>query len=426
VTLLALTACSGDDALQATPTPVLPPFVPPEQLTPRPTSTPVTPEPSPTPFPPVSLVPFDPAQPLSEFTGYLYDTADGAYYRIDGLFGGSWSLDSKAVAASRSCAGDGFVEVLDIVENASVRAEICSAVNLTWSPGGSRIGFVVIRPPEDAGVYAMDRDGANIRRLVAREGVGDIRWLADGAIAYEAGEGLFPKEIDAYYRVDLGSGAVTELTFQDPVTAEDPRIVFGDTAASGIWVAFEDGDATYLWSAATGVTMQIGEGETVVEWAPRGDRAMVTSFREDEVWPRWQLVDPGAGTISDLPGVGIGAQWMSDGVRIAHMGFQCYVDGPRTFDVTVFDTRDGTSRVLTATPDAREWHFRVSPTAPVAAFERIDLDADIRFLYLLDLDSGELQLLIEAPDAGEDLGPGQWSPDGRYLQFFHGGGGEGC
>jgi hypothetical protein len=245
-------------------------------------------------------------------------------------------------------------------------------------------------------------------------------------VAYEAGKGLYPKDIDAYYRVDVSSEAVTELGLQDPVTAEDPRIIFGKASPSGTWVAFEDEDATYLWSAATGVKQQLGQGQTIVEWAPEDDRAMVTSFREDEPWPQWQLLDPVAGTMTDLPGVGIGAQWMPDGVRIAHEGYQCYVDGPRTFDVTVFDTRDGTSRVLTDTPDTREWHFTVSPTAPLAAFEHIDFDGGVRYLYLLDLDSGDLKVLIEAPDAAEDLAPAGWSPDGRYLRFLYGGGGEGC
>jgi hypothetical protein len=420
----AVTACSGDEAPAPSPTAAGPTSIIPDD--PTPTRSPFEPDPTWTPFPPGGLVPYHPGEPLHEFASYLYDTADGAYYRILGRGGGEWSPDSRALVTSVSCAGDGFVEVLDIPSNQSVRVDICSATHLSWSPDGSRLGFVVIQPPEDAGVYVMDRDGTNVHRLVAREGVGDIRWLGEAAIAYETGEGLFPPEIDAYYRVEIGSETVTELAFQNPPTADDPRIIFGDRSASGTWVAFEDGDATYLWSAGTGVKMQLGEGQTIVEWAPQDDRAMVASFREDEPWPQWQLLDPVAGTMTDLPGVGIGAQWMADGVRIAHEGYQCYVDGPRTFDVTVFDTRDGSSRVLTSTPDLREWHFRVSPAAPLAAFENIDFDGDTRYLYLVDLDSGELELLIEAPDAGEDLSPAEWSPDGRYLRFFYGGGGEGC
>jgi Tol biopolymer transport system component len=100
--------------------------------------------------------------------------------------------------------------------------------------------------------------------------------------------------------------------------------------------------------------------------------------------------------------------------------------GPRTFDVTVFDTQTSTSQILTQTPESREWGFSVSPTASLAAFQLIDWDADTRYLYLLDLESGDLEILVETPDFGESVSPSGWSPDGRYLQFFYGGGGEGC
>jgi hypothetical protein len=172
VLLLAAVACSDDEPPAPSPTTPGPTSVISDD--PTPTRSPFEPDPTGTPFPPGALVPYQPGEPLHEFASYLYDTTDGSFYRIVGRGGGNWSPDSRVLAASYCCVEEGFVKVLDIAANRSVRAETGDVTRLTWSPYGERIAYVVGQPPAQAGVYVVNRDGTGVRRLVEREGVGDI------------------------------------------------------------------------------------------------------------------------------------------------------------------------------------------------------------------------------------------------------------
>ena len=78
-----------------------------------------------------------------------------------------------------------------------------------WSPNGRQVAFASWRDG-DANVYVMDPDGSGLRRLTDGPQLDQSpTWSPSGKeIAYTAGSGI--------YVVDVGSGAVREVTTDPP------------------------------------------------------------------------------------------------------------------------------------------------------------------------------------------------------------------
>jgi hypothetical protein len=126
-----------------------------------------------------------------------------------------------------------------------------------------------------------------------------------------------------------------------------------------------------------------------------------------------------SGTTIDLPEAGLWSQWLADG-RIVHAGWGC-PSGPQTVppaerDVTAVDPLIGETEILSDTPDAPEFEGLVSPAGDRLAYFTGD---PVRSLYLFDSRTGLTETIATGSRSGEPfhVHRGQWSLDGRYLQF---------
>jgi hypothetical protein len=100
----------------------------------------------------------------------------------------AWSPDGSAIAFENACPTDPCedpgLSVVRVADNAVTRLTVGNDSQPVWSPDGRQIAF--IRFGGDAGgVYVMDADGGNVRRLTTSstaEGAGDrdIHWSPDG------------------------------------------------------------------------------------------------------------------------------------------------------------------------------------------------------------------------------------------------------
>jgi TolB protein len=142
----------------------------------------------------------------------------------------TWSPDGREIAFARCeryasspprCAQD--LIAVDPAGGRSRRLTRTPRLSETvpvWSPDGSRIAFVAVAPIDALelqgleGVYVMNRDGTDARRVVAQQyldnDVSGLAWSADGkTIAFETAPTFDCRAISL---VDVDSGAVRPLT----------------------------------------------------------------------------------------------------------------------------------------------------------------------------------------------------------------------
>jgi hypothetical protein len=429
INLLALVfarACSGDSNDKETATPPLASVSEhPATATPTSETQPtLTPEPTEEAFARLTLTPVDRSNPLAQTGSYLMDMRTFQLWYIGR--GGSLSPDESAIATTYCCLGDGRgIDILEVpsgaVTTVPVAGDVTSAV---WAPDSQQLALIAVMPAvtlpdSERALFLVNRDGSGLRKVATIDGERpwfDVRWLDEETVlAVQDSLDDPDKVVHTYFQVDISTGAIVALPSSDPPTSQDPRILTGEQSPDGRWVAYED-HGLYVWDA-------IGGGKAVLvdaqgypgQWSYDATRLLFVTV-EDGRQTGWHVYDVGTRVVTDFPEVGLWAYWLADG-RIVHSGFRCGVGGP--WDITAVDPGTGTVEVLTQTPDALEYEGLVSPEGDRLVYFNGDSP---RTLEIIDFSSSARETLVTAADSSEPfhVHPGDWSSDGRYLQFGYG------
>jgi Tol biopolymer transport system component len=279
-------------------------------------------------------------------------------------------------------------------------------------------------PASERALFLMNRDGTDLRQVATIDAERpwlDVRWVTEGTLlAVHESAGVTPP-VRTYFRIDVITGAVTEVDLSNPPSSADPRILTGQVSPDGQWVAYEN-EGLYLWHTTSGVSILLDATGRAAQWSFEGRELLFAAEREGEGHPFWRLYDVTAGTTNDLPQVGLWAQWLPDG-RIVHSGWRCPSEPQSgitgSMDVSIFSPDSDGAETLTNTPEVSEPEGRGSPVGDSLAYFAA---GDPYTLVLVDLTSGTKEAVVEAGAPGEPfhVHDGQWSPDGRYLQFTYG------
>lgn len=143
----------------------------------------------------------------------VVDVGTGVTVRVtntDGWYGAPrWSPDGTRLAFSANVQFSNYLlnndEVFIVNANGTgltnVSKNSAYDFNPSWSPDGRQLAFVSSRArtvsnPYD-GVYVMDIDGENVRRLIARDQLAEVVWSPDGQqIAFSAGGSIYVMNAD--------------------------------------------------------------------------------------------------------------------------------------------------------------------------------------------------------------------------------------
>ena len=158
---------------------------------------------------------------------------DGTRF-VFGVRGGAiYSIDARSGARSLLVRLPG--EHLDSVDQ------------IVWSPGGAHIA--IMNDGEPGGLYVMDADGSNVRRLLDGYSETGVAWSPDGArLAYQDGSGaIWVAPMDGFASTEIGTPLPTScfLLCQDDLvwSSDGSQVAFRTIAFRG------DGDVSVDVSA---------------------------------------------------------------------------------------------------------------------------------------------------------------------------------
>ncbi len=142
----------------------------------------------------------------------------------------------------------------------------------SWSPDGTYIAYVIVRPPNPTtqDLWVMDADGSNKTDLGLCPGVGrcgKLAWSPDGRrVAYGQGTDLWVTDLARGTRELLVAGQIRE-----PNPALDGRGSGPTWSPDGKSLAFECGDDLCVVGADGGEPRVIGPALGDPDWSPGGD-----------------------------------------------------------------------------------------------------------------------------------------------------------
>jgi Tol biopolymer transport system component len=127
----------------------------------------------------------------------------------------AWSPDGGKLAFESTRSGSPEIYVMDVDGSHVTRLTNTPGFDgsPTWSPDGRQIAFVSDR--DGPGIYLMDSDGSEVRKLIEGEQVGPLEpaWSPDGArLAYTSSPGRTPEAGIAIHVLDLLSGRTEAVT----------------------------------------------------------------------------------------------------------------------------------------------------------------------------------------------------------------------
>lgn len=206
---------------------------------------------------------------------WLLDLSSRSKRYLTSGFSPRWSPDgSKLIIYKGICLPYIIKASGDSLTPAPVSSNLCV---VTWLPDGRRFGVTGSPPPPDTipGVFVMDTDGSNLRRILTGPpvaGIGLAEW-AKGSyeIVYQKGTGL-PHSESQLWVVDSNGGSIKQLTNDPERTDRNPR-----WSPEGGTIAFygfnPTGTSVQIWrinrdgSNLKQLTMEGGEDPS---WAPGG------------------------------------------------------------------------------------------------------------------------------------------------------------
>lgn len=343
------------------------------------------------------------------------------------------SPDGRWIAYRSDASGDPdiFVRPVDAGQAVNLTSSPGEDAEPAFSPDGRRIAFRSAR--EGGGIYLIDRDGAQLRRLTHFGAT--PAWMPDGRHIIFATRALDDPMARAGksegWKVEVASGRTTRLTrgdfVQPAVSPSGRRVAYSaygaPTAArrtfaprSDIWTMSTDGhhevpatnDPAMDWSP-----MWSADGRHLYFISNRGGVVGLWGIRIDERTGR-ALGDPVA--IPSPPAAPARLTRSADGRRLAWSTLA----SRRALHHVRFnpDTRSVTGDPVPLVDSTPRWHCaEPAPDGAAVAFRSVDPRDGI---HVLDVEGGDV-LKISTDVVAE--GCPRWAPDGARV-LFHGNRGD--
>ena len=273
-----------------------------------------------------------------------------------------WSPDGTQIAFELAVRGSTEICVMDADgRNLLILTEHRSDdIDLTWSPDGTKIAFVSV----GAGIYVIDSDGSNLKKLTPDEGVvfcSNPQWSPDGEkIVFE----FFRDEDTEIYVMNADGTNLVNLT--------------GSLGADGFPVWSPDGEKIAF------ISLRDGNFEIYVMDADGSNQVNLSNNLDADISPVWS----------------------PDGEKIAFVSCR---DG--STDICVINT-DGTNLINITDNPAYDLDCAWSPDGEKIAFVSTrDMTLEI---YIVNSDG---ENCTQVTDSDWNLAPA-WSPDGKKLAFI--------
>jgi Tol biopolymer transport system component len=299
-----------------------------------------------------------------------------------------------------------------------------------FSPDGRQIAFVSWRDNSE-GLFLMDRDGGNVRRIV--NGAFDPSWLPDGReIVYSTESGQDPDGREApcaLWIVNVATGQTRRLTGTDAI---DP-----DVSPDGRFVAFwalpvnESGNQfaggnrdIWVQPIAGGPRVRITDSESS-DWSPAWSadgRYLYFSSDRSGTMNIWRVaIDPATGEPKGQPiAITAPASYVSE-ITVGKDGTLAY--SAFDFDTAIkaidFDPAAGAviGAARTVVTGRRAWlHPDVSPDGRTLTMRSFRGQEDV---WVVNVDGSGLRQVTD--DAARDRGS-RWAPDGSLVFYSSRGG----
>jgi uncharacterized protein (TIGR03067 family) len=284
---------------------------------------------------------------------------------------------------------------------------------------GGRMLFVFTAAEEEYPLYAMDIDGTNRRRIVAKPdytALGSPDWSRDGKrLAYDTwrpayGETyreahVFVANADGSECRDLGDGAMPSWS------PDGKRLGMSRYSPNyGVWIMNADGTGKEL----------VDEGWSI-EWCPKGNRVAYTTYRDGA---NILVRDLGKGegrTLldKDYRQIYWGMAWSPDGQWIAFKGIT--PDGKAELAAVHVDGQSKGFKILLpkAMPDVKDilWASAWGGDGKRLIASLVGPKGGPRQLYFLDFAEKEPPQLVPGQDPTWANSEMAWSADGKKLAF---------
>jgi Tol biopolymer transport system component len=413
--MMASSACllGGDSHTPATPAPARPTAAPARSGASAPPSAP-------------ALTPLAQGTIPSATGSYVLEVASGRISKVSDLIDGVWSPDGSAIAFRECCtASAGYIDILDLDSGVTAHVLSGDARDLAWAPDSIHLAYVAMdRYLAAIGVYVVDRDGYNPHAVVKDAGAGEPRWMDDRTIAYSKGN---QGDIPTFFVADISRpGSSKRLYTKDPPDAQDPRVVFGFASSDGVWVVYYEGTyhsdlgQTLAWNSLTGEVRILVPKLSLGEFAPGTHTVRLFLPDPDKTGLNLNQVFNLDTGVSSPPITAFESHWSADGKRLVYETGPCDAAGPASGLLSA--AVDGTdTRPLSLAPGELEYDYAVAPAGGLVAYSTVRPGAAAAYALHIAPADGSPGASIPLGGDGH-VGPGSWSPDGRYLLFTLGGG----
>jgi serine/threonine protein kinase/dipeptidyl aminopeptidase/acylaminoacyl peptidase len=300
-----------------------------------------------------------------------------------------------------------------------------------FSPDGRQIAFVSSRD-NSPGLFVMDRDGGNIRRIL--NGAFDPSWTPDGReIVYSTESGQDPDGREApseLWMVDVGTGQTRRLAGTDaidPNVSPDGRFVaFWALPVNQSGNQFSGGNRDiWVQPLAGGARIRITDSESS-DWSPAWSadgRYLYFSSDRSGTMNIWRMpIDTATGRAAGAPvAISAPASYVSE-ITVGKDGTVAY--GAFDYDTAIrsidFDSASGTvaGQPRTVVAGRRSWlHPDVSPDGRLLTMRSFRGQEDV---WVVNVDGSGLRQVTNDP--ARDRGS-RWAPDGSLLFYSTRGGG---
>ncbi|HEX8127745.1 MAG TPA: Calx-beta domain-containing protein [Pyrinomonadaceae bacterium] len=290
-----------------------------------------------------------------------------------------------------------------------------------WSPDGSQIAFDSTSRPSGDGIYLMNADGSNQRRIVDTsvvKGAHSPKWSPDGSLIMFSGA-LFanPGPAKAYLVAPDGSNLTSvngSGPYYDPAWSPDgQRIVFRthDELAADIGVVNLDGTGFNKFSPNTRII------DSQPAWQPLiGGEGKILFTSERDGNPEIYVMDANGSNqinLTNNPAKDSTPAWSPDRTRIAFTS-----DRSGRSNIYVMDADGGQVRAVTHigfdTVDFRVYDPAWSPDGTKLVYVGSFM-GETSGLYVVNADgTGESRRL---PEGSSDVADPAWSPDGSRIAY---------
>lgn len=218
-----------------------------------------------------------------------------------------------------------------------------------WSPDRQHIAFTR-RAGAGSGLWVMNKDGSNARRVVSVKGIGRVAWSPDGnRLAYVDSVGG-NREL---FVIGVGSSAPRRIT--NSAAVEDDPAWSHDGNSLAFWSDKDGSRQVYTLALAkpatwTRVTSAPDAGAVDPEWSPDDQRIVYTRGGNDDESDIWIVNSDGAGDrrLTNDPAHEMDPGWSRDGKWIVFV--RGPVSAPRVYAIPADGGRD--ARPLTSASPA--------------------------------------------------------------------------